>query len=70
VLCVNNLSHVPQGTTLDLSGYGNAELRDIFGGEGFPSVPADGQLRMTMGSRDFFWLRVGSPTRGGGDRAS
>jgi maltose alpha-D-glucosyltransferase/alpha-amylase len=70
VLCVNNLSHVPQGTTLDLSGYGGAPLTDIFGGEGFPGVPADGQLHMTMGSRDFFWLRVGSPNRGGGDRAS
>jgi maltose alpha-D-glucosyltransferase/alpha-amylase len=70
VLCVNNLSHVPQGTTLDLSGYGGAPLTDIFGGEGFPGVPADGQLRITMGSRDFFWLRVGSPTRAGGDRAS
>ena len=33
---------------------------------GFPDVPSDGQLRMTMGSRDFFWLRVsGGPTRVG-----
>jgi maltose alpha-D-glucosyltransferase/alpha-amylase len=71
VLCVNNLSHVPQGTTLDLSGHRGASLTDIFGGEGFPAVPADGKLHMTMGSRDFFWLRVsGGPTRGGGDRAS
>jgi maltose alpha-D-glucosyltransferase/alpha-amylase len=70
VLCVNNLSHVPQGTTLDLTGYRGAGLTDIFGGMGFPDVPADGQLHMTMGSRDFFWLRVsGRPTRGG-DRAS
>jgi maltose alpha-D-glucosyltransferase / alpha-amylase len=71
VLCVNNLSHVPQGTTLDLSGYRGAGLADIFGGEGFPGVPADGQLHITMGSRDFFWLKVsGSSARGGGDRAS
>ena len=70
VLCVNNLSHVPQGTTLDLSGHRGATLTDIFGGMGFPDVPSDGQLRMTMGSRDFFWLLVsGGPTRGG-DRAS
>ena len=69
VLCVNNLSHVPQGTTLDLSGYWGAGLEDIFGGTGFPNVPADGQLHMTMGSRDFFWLRVSAgPARGGGDR--
>jgi maltose alpha-D-glucosyltransferase/alpha-amylase len=71
VLCVNNLSHVPQGTTLDLSGYRSAALTDIFGGEGFPGVPADGQLHITMGSRDFFWLKVsGGSVRGGGDRTS
>jgi maltose alpha-D-glucosyltransferase/alpha-amylase len=70
VLCVNNLSHVPQGTTLDLSGHRGATLMDIFGGMGFPDVPADGQLRMTMGSRDFFWLRVSGGSTRGGDRAS
>ena len=60
VLCVTNLSHVPQGSRLDLPGYGGAQLDDLFGGTGFPAVGRDGSIDLTMGSRDFFWLRVSS----------
>lgn len=61
VLCVNNLSGTPQATVLELPGFEGAHLTDLFGGSGFPDVPADGRLSMTLGSRDFFWLRVTRP---------
>ncbi len=67
ILCVNNLSQVPQGTRLDLPGYEGAELVDVFGGTGFPAVPGDGTLEITMGSRDFFWLKLTQSARPGGE---
>ena len=60
VLCVNNLSHSPQGTRLSLPGHAGASLTDIFGGTGFFPVPDDGVLPITLGSRDFFWLILGT----------
>ncbi|WP_461022646.1 maltose alpha-D-glucosyltransferase [Thalassiella azotivora] len=59
VLCLNNLSATPQATTVHLPDRGGADLTDLFGGTGFPAVREDGTLPVTMGSRDFFWLRVG-----------
>jgi maltose alpha-D-glucosyltransferase/alpha-amylase len=58
VLCVNNLAHTPQAATLQLPGHGGARIADLFGGAGFPDVPADGNLTLSLGSRDFFWLRL------------
>jgi maltose alpha-D-glucosyltransferase/alpha-amylase len=60
VLCVNNLSSVPQATTIQLPDHAGATLSDLFGGTGFPVIPADGALSVTLGSRDFFWLSVGA----------
>ena len=59
---------MPQGTRLDLPGYQGAKLEDLFGGTGFPAVPDDGELEITMGSRDFFWLKVTAPPRSEGER--
>jgi maltose alpha-D-glucosyltransferase/alpha-amylase len=71
ILCVNNLSRTAQGTRLRLSGYAGAKIADIFGGTGFDSVPEDGMLPLTLGSRDFFWLRLTgghtAPPNGPGD---
>jgi maltose alpha-D-glucosyltransferase/alpha-amylase len=58
VLCVNNLSSVPQGTKIRMPEQAGHELRDLFGGTGFEAVPEDGWLGLSMGSRDFFWLGV------------
>jgi maltose alpha-D-glucosyltransferase/alpha-amylase len=58
VLCVNNLASTPQAATLRLTGNGGARITDLFGGSGFPAVPADGNLTLSLGSRDFFWLRL------------
>jgi maltose alpha-D-glucosyltransferase/alpha-amylase len=70
VLCVNNLSHVPQGARLELQGHAGASLEDLFGGTGFPPVAASGELEITMGSRDFFWLRLGGGRTVRGERTS
>jgi maltose alpha-D-glucosyltransferase/alpha-amylase len=58
VLCVNNLSTTPQATTLQLPDHAGAGIEDLFGGSGFPAVSDGGELQLTLGSRDFFWLRV------------
>ena len=64
VLCVNNLSSRPQAATIQLPEHlAGRELIDLFGGSGFPWVASDGRVTLTLGSRDFFWLRV----RGGED---
>lgn len=75
VLCVNNLSSVPQATRIQLPDHAGAPLSDLFGGTGFPVVGPDGTLSVTMGSRDFFWLSIGPVPAGtvtpptGGDQA-
>ncbi|GAA4345602.1 maltose alpha-D-glucosyltransferase [Angustibacter luteus] len=58
VLCVNNLAQTPQGTALRLLDHAGHVLEDLFGGSGFPAVGSDGELLLSLGSRDFFWLRV------------
>ncbi len=60
VLCVNNLSSVPQAARVHVPSLGGRPLADCFGGTGFPAVPHDEQLPVTLGARDFFWLSVGS----------
>jgi maltose alpha-D-glucosyltransferase/alpha-amylase len=65
LLCVNNLSDKPQAATVQLpENLGENELFDLFGGANFPWIAADGRVTFTMGSRDFFWLRVGAESRG------
>jgi maltose alpha-D-glucosyltransferase/alpha-amylase len=65
LLCVNNLSDKPQAATVQLPEHlGENELFDLFGGANFPWIAADGRVTFTMGSRDFFWLRVGAESRG------
>jgi maltose alpha-D-glucosyltransferase / alpha-amylase len=59
LLVVNNLSRTAQGTRLRLTEWAGHSLSDVFGGTGFLTIPEDGVLPLTMGSRDFFWLTVG-----------
>jgi maltose alpha-D-glucosyltransferase/alpha-amylase len=61
VLCVNNLSGSPQGTRLHLPGLRGSTLDDCFGGDGFLPVGDSESLDVTLGSRGFYWLRVGEP---------
>jgi maltose alpha-D-glucosyltransferase/alpha-amylase len=62
VLCLNNLSSRPQAGSLELPGrFADAKVKDLFGGSGFPSVGPDARLTMTLGARDFFWVRLQEP---------
>jgi maltose alpha-D-glucosyltransferase/alpha-amylase len=59
VLCVNNLSSRPQAATVRVpDDFAGSQLEDLFGGQGFPKISDDGTITLTLGSRDFFWLRL------------
>jgi maltose alpha-D-glucosyltransferase/alpha-amylase len=60
LLCVFNLSQHPTSARLRLPAYSGRGMRDVFGGTPFPAVMEDGILTLTLGSYDFFWLRVRS----------
>jgi maltose alpha-D-glucosyltransferase/alpha-amylase len=60
VLCVANLSDVPQSATIDLgTQHARAALTDLFGGAGFPTTDADGRVSLTLGPRGYYWLAIG-----------
>ena len=61
VLCVANMASTPRSTTVTLPDHAGYELHDVFGGGAFPSVGPEGQVAITLGSRDFFWLTVSAP---------
>ncbi|MEO7070880.1 MAG: maltose alpha-D-glucosyltransferase [Nostocoides sp.] len=62
VLCVTNLAARPQAGAVQLPAqYAGYSTVDLFGGRGFPDVDDEGGLPLTLGSRDFFWLRLYSP---------
>ena len=49
----------PQAATIRVPDeFKGAQLADLFGGNGFPKIADDGTLTLTLGSRDFFWLRL------------
>ncbi len=60
ILCAFNLSQHPVATTLRVPKYAGRGLRDVFGGQTFPAIGDDGTLTLTLGSHDFFWLRIRS----------
>ncbi|HEY3573792.1 MAG TPA: maltose alpha-D-glucosyltransferase [Arthrobacter sp.] len=62
ILCVFNLSQHPVSSTLRLPDFSGRGLRDVFGGQPFPGIGDDGHLTLTLGSHDFFWLRLRSAT--------
>lgn len=60
ILCAFNLSQHPVAATLRIPEYAGRGLRDVFGGQVFPGIGDDGTLTLTIGSHDFFWLRMRS----------
>jgi maltose alpha-D-glucosyltransferase/alpha-amylase len=58
VLCVNNLSDHPQSATLRMPGHAGAKVRSLFGGAAFPDVDGEAMLTLTLGARDFYWLKL------------
>ena len=61
LLCVFNLSQHPAAASLRLPEFAGRGLRDLFGGSPFPAFDDAGQVTLTLGSHDFFWLRLRSP---------
>jgi len=64
VLCVNNMSQTPQAARLRLPQYADHRIDDVFGGNGFFPIGSDGCLPISLGTRDFFWLRLSPPAGG------
>ncbi|MFD1213430.1 maltose alpha-D-glucosyltransferase [Arthrobacter sp. GCM10027362] len=60
LLCVFNFSQHPAAATLRLPEYAGRGLRDLFGGSPFPWLDGAGQVTLTLGSHDFYWLRLRS----------
>jgi maltose alpha-D-glucosyltransferase/alpha-amylase len=60
VLCIFNLSQHPVAANLNLPEFAGRGLRDLFGGMPFPAFSADGHITLTLGSHDFYWLRLRS----------
>jgi maltose alpha-D-glucosyltransferase/alpha-amylase len=60
VLSIFNLSHVPASCSLTLPEYAGRGTRELFGGEPFGEFDESGRYRITLGSQDFFWLRLRS----------
>jgi maltose alpha-D-glucosyltransferase/alpha-amylase len=58
LLCVFSFSHNPISVEIDATVIAGAGLTDLFGGGQFPAVGDDGKLTLTLGTQDFFWLRV------------
>ncbi|NKX51232.1 maltose alpha-D-glucosyltransferase [Arthrobacter deserti] len=61
LLCVFNLSQHPVAAAVRLPEYVGRGLRDLFGGSPFPAFVDAGQVTLTLGSHDSFWLRLRSP---------
>ncbi|MBJ2120901.1 maltose alpha-D-glucosyltransferase [Arthrobacter sp. MSA 4-2] len=60
VLCIFNLSQHPVAANLHLPEFAGRGLRDLFGGMPFPAFAEDGNITLTLGSHDFYWLRLRS----------
>jgi maltose alpha-D-glucosyltransferase/alpha-amylase len=66
VLCVFSFAHNPVAVTIrDPENPGEA-LYDLFGGGEFPSISADGEINLTLGTQAFYWLHVGAAHFAGG----
>lgn len=58
ILCVMNLANTARTGIIRAPGRRGARLVDCFGGASFPVIAGDGTVTITLGSRDFFWLRI------------
>lgn len=61
VICVFNFSHNPVSVSLDAQQFAGAELYDLFGGSRFPTIAEDGRFSLTLGTQNFYWLKVVRP---------
>jgi maltose alpha-D-glucosyltransferase/alpha-amylase len=61
VLCVYNFAITAVSVHLHDADLAGRDLHDIFGGEGFPAFDDAGDLELTLGAQDFYWLGIESP---------
>lgn len=61
ILCVFSFADTPTQATIDLPTDAGARLFDLFGGQEFPRVGADGRVTLTFGAKQFYWLYVADP---------
>ena len=61
LLCIMNLANTPRAGRIELPDYAGWMATDVFGGAGFPAVGAAGGYDVTLGSRNFFWLKLDAP---------
>ncbi len=66
ILCVFSFAHNPVAVTVTAPDFAGSHLFDLFGGGEFPAMSEDGTVTLTLGTQDFFWLHVGSPSAAGG----
>ena len=55
ILCVNNMSKLPQAVALDLSEFAGITPREVSGGQYFPTI-GERQCVFTLAPHGFFWL--------------
>jgi maltose alpha-D-glucosyltransferase/alpha-amylase len=55
LLCVNNMSRLPQAVALDLSEFAGITPRELSGGQYFPTI-GERQCVFTLAPHGFFWL--------------
>lgn len=58
MLCVMNLANTPRAARIEIPEFAGYDVRDVFGGAGFPNIDDAGTYQVTLGSRDFFWLEL------------
>ena len=61
-----SIEHDPAFARIRLPRYAGRGLRELFGGDLFGEVDEAGEYRITLGSQDFFWLRLRAARRDDG----
>ena len=58
ILCLFSFSKTPTQATVSLPMDAGARLFDLFGGQEFPQIGENGEVTLTFGSKQFYWLLV------------
>jgi maltose alpha-D-glucosyltransferase/alpha-amylase len=58
VLCVFSFAHNPVSVTVRDPGLAGARTLDLFGGSDFPVFTSEGELTLTLGTQNFYWLHM------------
>lgn len=61
ILVAANLAATARRSVLTLPAHAGWDVKDVFGGASFGRVSETGELSLTFGSRDFYWLELVPP---------